>query len=93
MQKELDKIDGAELVLAESIHGVEQAQADVNVAKALKTGNDTIKSLRSAMPVEQFEEILDDHQEQVALYEKEQEMFGEVLDNDELENELNNLIA
>ena len=69
METELDKIDASESLLVQSVHGIEQAQADVEVAKALKQGNDTLKSLRSAMTVEQFEDIMDDHKDQVALHE------------------------
>ena len=45
------------------------------------------------MSAEQFEELYDDHMDMVAQNEKEQEMFGEVLNMEDLENELEQLVA
>ena len=39
MEKELDKVNGAEMLLQETINGIEQAKQDINVMEAMKTGN------------------------------------------------------
>ena len=36
MEKELDKVDGAEMLIQQTINGIEQAQQDVNVVEAMK---------------------------------------------------------
>ena len=39
LEKEIDKIDGAEMLLAQTVQAIESAQADVNVYAAMKTGD------------------------------------------------------
>ena len=45
------------------------------------------------MSVEEFEKIYDDHQEQLAIHEEEIKIFGQVLDNDAIDAELDELVA
>ena len=52
-----------------------------------------LKELKSQVTIEQFEELYDDHKDQVAQHEAEQELFGEILDEDELLGELDALAA
>ena len=43
--KEIEKAQGAQLMLEETIQNVESAAADVNVMQALKTGDKVLKDL------------------------------------------------
>ena len=61
--KELDKIAGAEMMLTNTISGIEQAQMDVNVFEALKQGDQVIKELRSKATIDQLEDLMDDHKD------------------------------
>ena len=45
------------------------------------------------MSVDEFEQIYDDHKEQQAIHEAEAEMFGAILDDDDILNELDNLVS
>ena len=65
INKELEKVDGAELLLQKTILGIEQAQADIQVFEALKLGDKVLKELRSHASTEQFEELFDDHQDKL----------------------------
>ena len=93
MVKELEKIDNATFLIEQTIQGIESAMHDVNVFEAMKEGDQVLKELRSRVSVEQFEELYDDHQDRLAQEEEEQKLFGQVLDQDELEADLDKLMA
>ena len=75
------------------MQGIEAAKSDLNVFEAMKQGDQVLKDLKSQVTAEQWEELYDDHLDQVAQEEKEREMFGQVLDADELDAELAQLVA
>ena len=75
----------------EVIAGIEAAKADINVMQALKDGDKLLKELRAQATLEDFEKITDDIAEQQAIYDQEVEMFGHVLGEDELLEELESL--
>ena len=52
--------------------------------EAMNMGNNVLKDLKGRVTVEQFEELYDDHQDMLAQNDAEREMFGELLDTDEL---------
>ena len=93
MEKELDKAYGAQSLLETSIRNIESAQSDVNVYAAMKQGDKVITELQKQVTLEQFEELYDKHQEQQARKDMEAEMFGRVLNEDELQDELDQLDA
>ena len=80
-------------MLEETLQQVESAQADVNIHAALKTGDTVLKELQSKVSMDDWEELYESHQDQKARYDKEVELFGEVLNDEELENELDALVA
>ena len=84
---------GAEVMLTETANAIEQAQADVKVFEAMKQGDKVLKELRSQVTLEKFEELYDDHKDALAQQEAEQELFGEVLDEEEIQAELDKLLA
>ena len=49
--------------------------------------------MKKIVSADQFEELLDDIADQNAQHEKEIELFGEVLDQDEIDAELDALVA
>lgn len=93
MMKEIDKIDGAEALLQDTVHGIEAAQADVQVFEALKQGDQVLKDLKSRVSIEDFEALYDDHQDMLKQQDREREMFGELLNDDEIEADLERLMA
>ena len=54
----------------------------------LKQGNQILKGLRSQATIDKFEDIYADHRDQKDIYEQEAEIFGEILDLNELEQEI-----
>ena len=56
------------------MQGIESAQADLNIASALAEGNKVLKDLQSQVD---WESIVDDHKENMAVREREIELFGE----------------
>ena len=61
MDQELLKIAGAETLLAKTVHDIESAMVDVQVAKAMESGNKVLKELQTLVSIEKFEEIYDEH--------------------------------
>lgn len=93
LEKEGEKAYGAQNMLQQTLQNIESAQMDVNVMEALKKGDKVITELREQAKMEDFEELYERHQDQMAVKEKEMELFGQILDEDELEDELNKLEA
>jgi len=59
----------------------------------LKQGDEVLKDLRSIVSVDDFEKLVEDHQDNLALRDREIEMFGKVIERDELEAELDELMG
>ena len=93
MEKELDKAYAAQTLMEQTIRNIESAQSDVNVYEAMKQGDKVIEELQKQVTTEQFEELLERHQEQQARKDMEAEMFGQVLNEGELQDELDQLDA
>ena len=66
---------------------------DVNVYEAMKKGDQVLSELQKQASLEDFEEMYDRIQEQEAIKERERELFGQVLNDDELQDELDKLDA
>ena len=70
------------------IGGIEAAQQDLNVMKALKQANETLKEIKSHpayMNPDKVEQLVDDIKDQEAQEEEIANMFG-ALSNEEAEN-------
>ena len=67
LEKERDKTDGVILVLQQTAQNVESAQMDVNVYDAMKVGDACIKDLRAQVSLEDFEELMDEHKDNLAV--------------------------
>ena len=80
-------------MLQETLNQIESAQADVNIFNALKTGDQVLKDLQKQCSIEDWEALYEDHQENMAIYDQEVEMFGEVLKEDDLMDELDKMCA
>lgn len=80
-------------MLQQTINNIESAQMDVQVMEALKEGDKVISELQSKASLEDFEELYDRHQEQKSKMEMEQEFFGQIFNDEELEDELATLDA
>ena len=93
MEKELDKAYGAQSLLQQTISNIESAQMDVNVYEAMKKGDQVLSELQKQASLEDFEEMYDRIQEQEAIKDRERELFGQVLNEDELQDELDKLDA
>ena len=59
----------------------------------MKQGDEVLKDLRSIVSVDDFEKLVEDHQDNLALRDREIEMFGKVIERDELEAELDELMG
>ena len=66
---------------------------DVEVFQALKKGDEVITELKSKASLEDFEELYEKHQENLDRQKMEQELFGQVLNDEDLEDELAKLDA
>jgi hypothetical protein len=66
---------------------------DVNIFDAMKQGDKVIEELHKQVTLEQFEELYERHQDQQARKDMEAEMFGRVLKEDDLQDELDKLDA
>ena len=76
LMKDIDKMDGQEISLNQVITGIESAKADINIMQALKDGDQLLKDLRAQASLEDFEKLVDDHQENLAMQDREIEMYG-----------------
>ena len=71
---------------------VESAAADVNVMKALQTGDTVLKELHKQVSMDDWEEMYANHEDNKARADMEAELFGEALNDADLEAELNGLV-
>ena len=89
--KEIEKASAATLMLQETLGTIESAIADAEVYKALKQGDAIIKELQAQVSIEDWEGLMDDHKEHLANQQREAELFGEPLKDEDLLNELEEL--
>lgn len=80
-------------MLQQTLQSIESAQADVQIMKALKTGDSVLKDLQKQTSMQDWEELYDSHKENLEIHDMECELFGEALNNDELADELDALVA
>ena len=92
-EAEVAKVQGAQLKLQETMQGIESAQADLQIFEALKEGDKVLKDLHQKVSIEDWEQLYADHQENMDVRQMEIEMFGEALNDDDLANELDALVA
>ena len=76
LEKELDKANGAESMLQQTIQNIESAQIDVVVFEALKKGDQVLSELQEKASLENFEELYEKHQEHLERQKMEQDLFG-----------------
>ena len=87
-QKEIEKASGATMMLQQTLNNIESTIADAEIFKALKQGDSVIKELQAQVSIEDWEGLMDDHKENLALQKREQELFGKVLEDEDLLGEL-----
>ena len=75
-------------MLETTIRNIESAAVDVEVYEALKKGDQIITELQQKASLEDFEELYEKHQENQERMKMEQELFGQVLNDEDLEDEL-----
>ena len=75
-------------MLDTTIRNIESAAMDVEVFEALKKGDQIITELQQKASLEDFEELYEKHQENQERMKMEQELFGQVLNDEDLEDEL-----
>ena len=80
-------------MMQQTINNIESAQFDVQVFQALKVGDKVISELQSQVSMDKLEELYESHQEHLERQEMEQQMFGQVFDDEELQDELDKLDA
>lgn len=59
----------------------------------MKTGNQVLQDLKKQVSADQFEDLLDDIADTNAQHEREIELFGEVLNMEEIDDELAAMVA
>ena len=59
----------------------------------MKLGDEALKELRAQASLEDFEKLVENHEDNLALLDREVEMFGKVIERDELEAELDELMG
>ena len=59
----------------------------------MKEGDKVLKDLHQKVSIEDWEQLYADHQENMDVRQMEIEMFGEALNDDDLANELDALVA
>ena len=92
-QAELEKTDGALFMLQEVVQNIETAQMNVNVYEAMKQGDKVLSQLQKSVRLEDLERIADNMQEQRQIQEQQMELFGHVLNEEDLLDDLNKLEA
>ena len=60
--------------------------------KAMTTGNTVLKELQKVVSMEDWEEMYENHEDNKARADQEAELFGEALNDADLEAELNGLV-
>ena len=90
--KEAEKAQNTQIMLDETLQNVESAAADVNVMKALKIGDEALKDLHKQVSMEDWEEMYENHEDNKARADMEAELFGEALNDADLEAELEGLV-
>ena len=80
-------------MLQQTLSGIESAQADLEIHKALKEGDAVLKDLHAKVSIEDWEDLYADHKEHLAMHDMEVEMFGEALKDDDLLADLDALEA
>ncbi len=61
--------------------------------KALQSGDKVLKELQKQTSIEDWEELYENHQDNLRTHDMEVEMFGQALDDDVLADELDKLVA
>lgn len=61
IEKEIEKATGAQLMLSQTLAGIESAMADVEIANALKQGDAVLKDLHAKVSIEDWEELYEGH--------------------------------
>jgi hypothetical protein len=80
-------------MLVETMQAIESAQADIEIMKAMKGADQTLKDLQKQATLEEFEALYESHKENMEIHDMEVELFGGKLNDDELNAELDQLVA
>ena len=81
------------ILLTETLMNIESAQADVEIFKALKEGDTVLKDLQKQVSMGDWEDLVESHKEAKEIHQMEIDMFGEALNEDDLADELDALVA
>ena len=80
-------------MLQQTLGGIEGAQVDLEIAAALKEGDAVLKDLHAQVSLGDWEELYENHQENLKMHDMEVEMFGEALKDEDLLADLDKLEA
>ena len=81
------------MMLQQTLSGIESAQADLEIQAALKQGDQVLKDLHEKVSIEDWEELYENHQENLRMHDMEVEVFGEALKDEDLLADLDALEA
>ena len=80
-------------MLQQTLMNIESAQVDVEIFNALKEGDSVLKDLQKQASMGDWEDLMDSHKENLEIADMEAEMFGAPLLEDDLNDELDALVA
>ncbi len=94
-EKELGKLDGMKILLEQQKMAIESSVFDQNVFQGLSEGQKAVENLTKQTNIEQFEDLRDKIEDQMADLNEKQEFFQGIgaEDQDELLDELDELEA
>ena len=99
MEKELNKLNNMKINLQQQIMCIEGTEINSQVISAMKAGQENMKALNNKHTIEDIETLHEDMEEQTERAEEINSIMGEPIgamanmDEDELEKELNELMA
>ncbi|ORX83049.1 hypothetical protein BCR32DRAFT_261116 [Anaeromyces robustus] len=94
---EIEKMMGSRMTIETQIMTIENANTNLTTLKAMKDGANALSSIHGKMNIDKVEETMDDIREQMDLANEISDAiaqpinFGDVIDEDELNAELENL--
>eukprot|EP01116_Phalansterium_solitarium_P003312 TRINITY_DN14137_c0_g1_i1.p1 TRINITY_DN14137_c0_g1~~TRINITY_DN14137_c0_g1_i1.p1 ORF type:complete len:221 (+),score=31.18 TRINITY_DN14137_c0_g1_i1:143-805(+) len=95
-EAQMEKLSGARMTIETQVMALEGANVNMETIKAMKAGAASLKGIHQDMNIDQVDDVMDDIREQMDLATEisdaiSQPLGGEVYDEDELLNELEEL--
>ncbi|KAI9208186.1 Snf7-domain-containing protein [Polychytrium aggregatum] len=90
---QMEKLSQTKFTIEQQVMTIENANVNLETIKALKTGGDTLKAIHGELNVDKVDNVMDDIREQMDVANEiseaiSQPTFGQELDEDELNAEL-----